>query len=250
MSSTRDWDADTYHRVSTPQARWAETVLERLELRGDETVLDAGCGTGRVTAMLLERLPDGRVVAVDGSASMVEAAREALPADRVDTLVADLAELELDAPVDAVFSNAVFHWVPDHDRLFARLHAALEPGGRLVAQCGGEGNIAAFKDVMQAVGDREPYAPYLGGWQPWNYASPIATQDRLRRAGFEDIRCWRTESRVAPEDDAGFATSVCLGSHLERLPEELREPFTADVLRAAGEPLLLDYVRLNILATA
>jgi trans-aconitate 2-methyltransferase len=247
---TRDWDAATYHRVGTPQARWAERVLERLDLRGDETVLDAGCGSGRVTAMLLERLPEGRVIAVDSSPSMVAAAREALPADRVDTMVCNLVDLELDEPVDAVFSNAVFHWVLDHDRLFERLHAALRPGGQLVAQCGGKGNIAAFKAAMEAVAAREPYAEHIAGWKPWNYASPDVTEERLRRAGFAQARCWRTDEPVEPEDPESFVSTVCLGAHLDRLPEDLREPYTADVLVVAGEPLLLEYVRLNIDARA
>jgi trans-aconitate 2-methyltransferase len=247
---TRDWDAATYHRVGTPQARWAERVLERLDLRGDETVLDAGCGSGRVTAMLLERLPVGRVIAVDSSPSMVAAARETLPADRVDTMVCNLVDLELDEPVDAVFSNAVFHWILDHDRLFARLHAALRPGGRLVAQCGGEGNIAAFKAAMEEVAAREPYAEHIAGWTPWNYAAPEATEERLRRAGFAQARCWRTHEPVEPEDPESFVSTVCLGAHLDRLPGELREPYTADVLEVAGEPLLLEYVRLNIDAQA
>src|SRR4051794_41268429 len=141
---SRSWDAAAYHRVSAPQLEWAEKVLERLPLEGDETVLDAGCGAGNVTQLLLDRLPRGHVVAVDSSESMVEHARQALDPDRTTVLQADLAELELDEPVDAAFSNAVFHWVPDHDALFARLHAALRPGGPLVAQCGGEGNVARF----------------------------------------------------------------------------------------------------------
>jgi trans-aconitate 2-methyltransferase len=250
VSATRDWDAHTYDRVSTPQVQWAEQVLGRLELRGDETVLDAGCGSGRVTAMLLERLPRGRVVAVDGSPSMIDAAREALPPDRVQFLVTDLVHLSLDAPVDAVFSNAVFHWIADHDRLFAALHAALRPGGQLVAQCGGEGNVAAFLAAMARVGGRKPYARHLAGWRPWNFASPEATEERLRRAGFAQARCWRSERRVVPEEAASFARTVCLGAHLDRLPESLREAYVSDVLRAAGQPLVLDYVRLNILARA
>ncbi|MFL5902966.1 MAG: class I SAM-dependent methyltransferase [Solirubrobacteraceae bacterium] len=247
---TRDWDAATYHRVGTPQARWAERVLERLDLRGDETVLDAGCGSGRVTAMLLERLPSGRVIAVDSSPSMVAAAREALPADRVDTMVCNLVDLELAEPVDAVFSNAVFHWILDHDRLFERLHAALRSGGQLVAQCGGEGNIATFKAAMEEVAAREPYADHIAGWTPWNYAAPGVTEARLRRAGFAQARCWRTDEPVEPEDPESFVSTVCLGAHLDRLPDELREPYTADVLEVAGEPLLLEYVRLNIDARA
>jgi len=247
---TRDWDAATYHRVGTPQARWAERVLERLDLCGDETVVDAGCGSGRVTAMLLERLPEGRVIAVDSSPSMVAAAREALPADRVDTMVCNLVDLEVDEPVDAVFSNAVFHWILDHDRLFERLHAALRPGGQLVAQCGGEGNIAAFKAAMEEVAAREPYAEHIAGWTPCNYAAPDVTEERLQRAGFAEARCWRTDEPVEPEDPQSFGTTVCLGAHLDRLPDELREPYTADVLEVAGEPLLLEYVRLNIDARA
>jgi trans-aconitate 2-methyltransferase len=247
---TRDWDAATYHRVGTPQARWAERVLERLDLRGDETVLDAGCGSGRVTAMLLERLPSGRVIAVDSSPSMVAAAREALPADRVDTMVCNLVDLELAEPVDAVFSNAVFHWILDHDRLFERLHATLRSGGQLVAQCGGEGNIAAFKAAMDMVAAREPYAEHIAGWTPWNYAAPDATEASLRRAGFAQARCWRTDEPVEPEDPESFVSTVCLGAHLDRLPDELREPYTADVLEVAGEPLLLEYVRLNVDARA
>jgi trans-aconitate 2-methyltransferase len=91
---TRDWDAATYDRVSSPQVEWAGPVLDRLELRGDETVLDAGCGTGRVTAVLAQRLPRGRVIAVDGSPAMVAEARKRLPGD-VDVRVADLLELTL-----------------------------------------------------------------------------------------------------------------------------------------------------------
>jgi trans-aconitate 2-methyltransferase len=250
VSSTREWDAETYHRVSTPQVQWAEQVLGRMELRGDETVLDAGSGSGRVTAMLLERLPRGRVVAVDGSAAMVDAARETLPADRVRFLVGDLVDLSLGEPVDAVFSNAVFHWIRDHDRLFAALHAALRPGGRLVAQCGGEGNVAAFHDAMHAVGEHEPYAEHLAGWWPWNFASPEQTEERLRRTGFVDVRCWRSDSRVQPVDAASFTATVCLGAHLDRLPATLRDAYVKAVLQAAGQPLVLDYVRLNIEARA
>src|SRR5215218_10706344 len=124
----RDWDGATYDRIADPMTRWGTGVLERLPLAGDETVLDAGCGSGRVTERLLERLPRGRVIAADASESMIEKAREKL-GDRVDYLVADLTELELSEPVDVVFSTATFHWISDHDRLFARLHAALVPGG-------------------------------------------------------------------------------------------------------------------------
>src|SRR5204862_558549 len=133
----------------------------------------------------------GRVVAVDGSAAMVARAREAL-GPGAEVIESDLLDLELEEPVDAVFSTATFHWILDHDRLFARLHAALRPGGRLVAQCGGEGNVAAFKAAMEEVAAREPYAEHIAGWTPWNYAAPDATEERLRRAGFAPARRRRT----------------------------------------------------------
>src|ERR1700744_4873502 len=185
-STTRDWDAATYKRVALPHEDWARAVLDRLGLEGSETVLDAGCGSGRTTAIVIERLPEGRVIAVDGSPSMVEEVRSVLrPQDTA--LVSDLTKLELDEPVDAIFSTAVFHWVMDHDALFARMRAALREGGRLAAQCGGEGNIASFRVAGEEVARREPYAAYLDGTDGlWNYAAPDVTEGRLRAAGFID----------------------------------------------------------------
>ena len=240
----RDWNAQSYERMSAPIEAMGRDVLSRLDLRGDETVLDAGCGTGRVTQALLERLPRGRVIAVDGSPSMIEQARERLPHDRVEFLVADLAALVLPQPVDAVLSTATFHWVPDHDALFTRLHDALKPGGPLVAQCGGAGNIAS---VLAAI-DRVDH-PALRGWPgPWRFETPEATEARLRRVGFTDVTCWRSEVPVVTEDDFQYFATIMLGSHLERLPEPEREPFIAAVLAELPRPIVIDYVRLNITA--
>jgi trans-aconitate 2-methyltransferase len=244
---SRDWNAASYDRVSGPQASWAEGVLERLPLHGDETVLDAGCGSGRVTAMLLERLPEGHVVAVDAAPSMVEHAREVLPADRTTVFCASLTDLVLDEPVDAVFSNAVFHWIADHELLFRRLHDALKPGGRLVAQCGGKGNIDAFRRLADEVAAEPPYAEHMAGFRgPWNYASPEDTEALLTAAGFDDVRCWLQPWPVTPDDPLEFARTVCLGNHLEALPEPLREGYADEVVRRSGAPLTLEYVRLNI----
>jgi len=242
---TRDWDAATYDRVSTPQVEWAERVLARLPLRGDETVLDAGCGSGRVTKLLLARLPHGHVVAVDATRSMVEHARDALDPGRATVFQADLTELELDEPVDAAFSNAVFHWIADHDALFTRLHAALKPGGLLVAQCGGKGNVARFHAAATSVDAEEPYAEYLAGWTgPWHFAGAEETAGRLERAGFTDVETWLEPYPVSPPDPTGFLRAVCLGPHLRQLPEELRDDYVDAVGERCGAEL--DYVRLNI----
>ncbi len=245
-SATRDWDAGTYHRVSVPHEEWARSVLDRLPLQGDETVLDAGCGSGRVTGLLIERLPEGRVLAVDGSASMVEKVRETLrPGD--EALVSDLTELQLEQQVDAVFSSAVFHWVLDHDLLFRRLAVALRPGGAIAAQCGGAGNIDRLRRISGEVAASEPFAPYFEGFgEPWNYAGAEETEARLTAAGFADVRCWLQPWTIEPPEPPKFLRTVCLGPHVDRLPEELQEPFIERVLAAETQPLRLEYVRLNI----
>jgi trans-aconitate 2-methyltransferase len=248
--ATRDWDAKSYQRVSVPHEEWARSVLDRLPLVGGETVLDAGCGSGRVTGLLIERLETGRVVAVDGSPSMVESVREVLrPGD--EALVVDLTELSLRDPVDAVFSSAVFHWVLDHDSLFERLHTALARGGRIAAQCGGAGNIARLRANCEEVASREPYARYFEGFsEPWNYAGAEETEARLRAAGFVDARCWLQPWTIAPPEPAEFLRTVCLGPQVDRLPGDLRGRYVDDVLAAEAQPLKLEYVRLNIEAVA
>ena len=248
-SPPRDWDAATYHRVADPQEEWASEVIDRLELAGDETVLDAGCGSGRVTRLLLERLPRGHVVGVDASPSMIAKARESL-GDEVELIVSDLLELEPPEPVDAVFSNATFHWILDHRRLFERLHAALRPGGRVEAQCGGIGNVEEFLNSIESVNGDERFAPYLRGISSvWNFASPGDTEVRLLNAGFERARCWLEDRPVQPRDPRGYLEAVCLGPHLDRLPEGLRASYMDAALEVIPRPLTLDYVRLNISAS-
>lgn len=249
-SSSREWDAETYDQVSDPQFNWGMEVLERLELRGDETALDAGCGSGRVTEELLARLPDGHLIAVDGSEAMITKAHERL-GDEVDYAVADLAELEREQPVDLVFSTATFHWILDHDLLFRRLRAVLRPGGRLVAQCGGEGNVARHAQAIVAAASQPEFGQHLGAASAlWNFAGLEETEARLRGAGFTDVRCWLEPKPVQPADPLAFTSTVTLGPLLAQLPEEKRRPFAEAVLAESEHPLVLDYVRLNIEAVA
>ena len=250
-SGAVDWDAATYHRLADNQEEWGTEVLERMELRGDETALDAGCGSGRVTRLLLERLPDGRVIGIDASPSMIEEARVNLESfgDRVDLRIGNLLDLDLHAELDAVFSNATFHWVGDHDRLFARIAAALGPGGALEAQCGGEGNVAEWKRAVEATIGDERFAPYFRGMsQPWNFASVADTEARLERAGLVVERVWLEHRTVEPPEPREYVRSVGLNPHLARLPDDLHESFIDTVLGSMLRPLHLEYVRLNISA--
>jgi trans-aconitate 2-methyltransferase len=244
----RDWDAATYDRVSDPQLGWAREQLARLSLTGSETVLDAGCGPGRVTALLADLVPRGRVYAVDVAPSMVQHTRTAL-GDRVTAFCQDLVELAIPEPVDAVFSNATFHWVPDHPALFAAIHHTLKPGGRLVAQCGGYGNIDVFRRLADDVAQTEPFAPHFVGWRgPWNYASAEQTAERLSAAGFTEVETWLEPKPTPLADPRPFVQTVCLVRHLDRLPEAMRGPFIDAVLKRSGVPFVLDYVRLNMTA--
>jgi len=168
----------------------------------------------------------------------------------VEYQVADLAELEVAQPVDLIFSTATFHWIADHDRLFARLHAALKPGGRLVAQCGGEGNVAEYAGAIARAAAAPEFAAHFETMEGmWNFAAPGETEAKLRNAGFAAMRCWLQPKPVTPAQPLEFATTVTLGPHLARLPDELKRPFAEAVLAEAGNPLRLDYVRLNIEAT-
>jgi trans-aconitate 2-methyltransferase len=241
-----DWNAASYDRVADPQARWGAEVLERLPLEGDERVLDAGCGTGRVTELLLARVPRGEVVALDVSVAMLDEARRRLAprGERVSYIHADLGQpLPIEEPVDAILSTATFHWVPDHDALFANLAAVLRPGGRLVAQCGGFGNIARFIEVASSVDPNFVRNSH-------NFQTAEATADRLERSGFVEIETWLSEAPTSFEsipDLEAFLETVCLRVHLASLPEQERAPFVHEVAARMPEPVL-DYVRLNITA--
>jgi trans-aconitate 2-methyltransferase len=253
----REWDGSSYDRISQTMEALGLEVLARLELSGAEVVLDAGCGSGRITQALIERLPRGHVIAVDESASMVDAARRRLQDAgdgvdvRVELRVADLLELELEQPVDAILSTATFHWIADHERLFRRLHGTLVAGGRLVAQCGGEGNIDILRGKAAAVLALEPYARHFTDWRaPWNYAGAGETRERLLAAGFSSAECWLASAPRQPQEPREFLSTIVLGPHVQQLPEDLRERFMDEVLAALGEPVVVDYVRLNIDAVA
>ena len=244
----RDWNAPTYDRIADPQATWGRSVLDRLELTGDERVLDAGCGTGRVTELLLQRLPRGRVVALDASPSMLDEAgrRLADARDRLDLVRADLAKpLPVTGKVDAILSTATFHWVADHAALFRNLAAVLRPGGQLVAQCGGAGNIASVIAALLTL--PPPHDRWPG---PWNFAAPDETRRHLEAAGFEDIHVW-LHDEPTPLEPGGpletFLATVILGAHLDRLPPQDHPTFVRAVAARLPRPEL-DYVRLNIIA--
>lgn len=238
--SPREWNASSYDEVAAPMTTRGLELVNGLRLRGDERVLDAGCGTGRVTARLLERLPEGEVIALDGSQAMLDAAGERFGDDPRVTLVhADLGgPLPLEDPVDLVISTSTFHWVLDHDALFAGLFAVLRPGGRLRGECGGTGNIANVLVALAELGVEE---------EDKGFAAPKETVARLQRAGFADAWADLTPrpEPVAAERLEQFLTTVVLGGHVQRLGPERGAQLVHDVAARLPAPVI-EYVRLNL----
>ena len=252
-----DWNAERYHEVSSPQQAWALRVLERLPLEGQERVLDLGCGSGKITAEIAARVPRGRVVGIDRSDSMLAAAarwfRESAAA--VPLAQADGSALPFNRAFDAVFSGATFHWIHDHAALFRSIVTALRPGGRLVAQCGGVGNLATLNARAARLMNERRFCSYFHDWvEPTNFADVESTKRRLAAAGFAEIDVW-LEAAPTPFESAEayqqFIATVCVRLQLARLPLDERRAFLRQLTLEAAEdtpPFTLDYCRLNISA--
>ncbi len=259
MASHTHWDAEVYDRIGTPMRRWAQEVIADLDLRGDETVLDAGCGSGQVTLDLLERLPRGKIYAVDSSPEMIAKLTATLREKGFTNVVpiqADLTDFDLPEPVDAIFSNAVFHWIQDDDGLFGSLFRATKPGGRLRAQCGGGRIFARLMAAVREVVAGEPYAAHLRDYRDGKkYRSPGEAKAAMERAGWREVRAWTFEAPVSfdsPDDAALYLRTIILRDHVARLPEGIGDAYVRDVVAAYlarhGPPFTADYVRLNLSA--
>lgn len=250
--TTQDWNAPDYDRTNAGIIALGREVLGRLELTGSETVLDAGCGSGALTQLIAERLPGGHVIGVDASPRMIEFARERLAgAANVELIHADLAALDLGGrKVDAVFSAATFHWIHDHDRLWRNLRAVMNDDAKLVAQCGGKGNIASVIAAIELVAAQPQWSAALGDFTPHFFAGPAETERRLAAAGFDSAHAWLEETPVYPVDIGKHLREVIMSAHAKRLPPGEFERFAAAVDAQLGERDFVDYVRLNIDATA
>ncbi|HWG73059.1 MAG TPA: class I SAM-dependent methyltransferase [Acidimicrobiales bacterium] len=239
-----EWDAKTYDALPLPHSRWGAGVVARLGATSGETILDLGCGTGRDVERVLDSVPDARIVGVDGSKQMLARARDRFAGrpGRVTLMWADLREpLHLDGPVDAAMSVAALHWVYDHDTVFDSVARALRPGGRFVAEWGGEGNIAGVRAAVERVGgDARPAAR--------EFANVADTSRRLVEAGFVDVSVALVEDPAfleRGEQLEAFLATVILGADLRDMAAERRGPFVEAVAAALPEPVI-DYVRLQV----
>lgn len=241
-----EWDARRYDTMPLPHEQWGTGVVRRLGPEPDELLLDLGCGTGRDVEYLLAVQPAVEVVGVDASTAMLaEFDRRFEGRGGVRSVHADLTQplrteqLGLSRPVDGVFSVACFHWVPDHASLFTRIAAVIRPGGRLVAECGGAGNVARVSSAIAAAKGADP--------DHWAFEGADVTRAQLEQADFvvDDVRL-RPDPLVLPDRPAleAYLATVVLGKDLAALPVAEHAEYVSRV--ADGLPdLTIDYVRLE-----
>lgn len=246
------WDAHAYDQYALPHDRWGLEILGRLCLSGTETVLDFGCGTGRDVARLLDVLPGGRVIAVDGSPDMLARLRHRLAdrLDRIDIIQADLRQpLPVAQPVDAVISVATLHWLPDHETVFSNIATVLRSGGRFAAEAGGVGNLdAVLTAVARARPDLRPVTKPARDLR--TFAGVTETIRNLRLAGFVDVEVELVADPMSVPADM-FETllaTVVLVPEVSAMTAAERPAFVRAVADELGQPVI-DWVRLRLFAT-
>jgi trans-aconitate methyltransferase len=229
------WNAADYAEHSAPQFAWAQELIAKLGLRGDESVLDIGCGDGKITAVLAARLPGGSATGIDSSENMLDLASERFPPALYPNLrfqLMDAVNLTYENEFDVAFSNAVLHWIPDQLAVLHGVHRALKRGGRLLFQMGGRGNIAEILPVVEEIMAREPWRPYFTGFVfPYYFFGPEEYEEWLEQAGFQTQRVElipKDMPRVGKKGLVGWIRSTWL-PYLEPVPAENRLAFIEEI---------------------
>lgn len=231
------WNPSDYRRHSSAQQLWARELIDKLRLRGDEAVLDLGCGDGKVTAEIAARVPQGSVLGVDRSEGMIDFARSSFPAEAFPNLrfrTADARALPFAGEFTVVFSNAALHWVRDHRPVLHGIARSLKPGGRTLLQMGGQGNAAGVLSVLDELTASSPWREHFDAFScPYGFHSPADYRIWLEEAGLEPRRV-----ELIPKDMihagsdglAGWIRTTWL-PYTERVPEADRDAFVAEVVR-------------------
>lgn len=238
------WNPEDYAKNSDVQLKWAQELRQNLNLQGNESVLDVGCGDGKITADFATTLTSGRVMGVDSSPEMIAYATRTYPSKQYSNLsfaCVDARSLDFDQEFDLCFSNAVLHWVDNHPAFLRGAHQSLRGGGRLVISCGGKGGAAEVLQVFSELVVCESWQPYFGGFRnpyffygdqdylPWleevGFAVKrleLVTKDMTHR-GKDDLASWiRTTwmpfTQCVPESERDNFISQFVETYVERIP--------------------------------
>jgi trans-aconitate methyltransferase len=229
------WNPEDYLHHSGEQEKWARELIPKIGLRGDERVLDIGCGDGKITAEIARFLNDGTVLGIDSSPEMIEFAKNAFMNGFKNLAFhcIDVREMLFAREFDVVFSNAALHWVKEHGPVLRRINQALRPGGRAVLQMAGEGNASAVVETMSTVTGKEPWLPFFEGFVfPYAFYGPDAYRGMVSEAGLVPRRIElipREMTQKGRDGLAGWIRTTWL-PYIQRLPMEMRDRFVEDVV--------------------
>ncbi len=230
------WDSNDYARHSSVQYEWARELIAKLDLRGTESVLDIGCGDGKVTAAIAEHVPDGREVGIDKSEDMIHTVEKSFPPSKYQNLTfcrMDASQLEFDNEFDVAFSNASLHWVKDHLPVLTGVKRGLRRAGRVLFQMGGKGNAREVLEVLEKLADRDSWKPYLQGFPfPYGFYGSDEYRPWLKEAGLREKRLElipKDMKQKGKEGLAGWIRTTWL-PYTERVPTALRDTFIAEIV--------------------
>jgi trans-aconitate methyltransferase len=231
-----NWNPHDYAKNSSAQLTWARELIARLDLTGSESVLDVGCGDGKITAEFARSLPNGFVLGVDSSADFIAYACEHYPQSEFTVLQFEQMDarcLKADRRFNFIFSNATLHWVDDHRAFLDSAATLLHPEGRLILSCGGEGNASAMVAALDTLISSPDWSPYFQGFEfPYFFYSPNDYSVWLPDAGFSAVQCALVSKDMThdgPEGLAGWLRTTWF-PYIQRLPEDLQARFTKDLV--------------------
>jgi len=257
-NNNHSWDAQTYDKVSSNvQLGWGRKLLEKRRWIGNEIVMDAGAGSGNLTKVLADEVPQGHVYAVDADANMVQQAKSNLASCRNAQVVhSSMDKVSLPTELDVIFSNAALHWVLDQEGVFLHLWQLLKPNGELLIDYGGHGNLERPLSVIFEIMQSEQFKEHFANWkQPWYFPKPDETERLLQKVGFKEIRVDLTSQITSFPDRQSFATfvrTVVMKPFLGYLPDTNRKERFVEVFlndfEGHGWPWSLEFMRLTISA--
>ncbi|HJP30487.1 MAG: methyltransferase domain-containing protein [Candidatus Latescibacteria bacterium] len=236
MGAGYQWNPKDYARNSTAQLDWARELIGKLDLHGDEDLLDIGCGDGKVSAALSDLLPRGRVLGIDSSSAMVVLAQSSHPQSQHANLSfaqADARTLSYEARFDVVFSNATLHWVQGHEAVLAGIDCSLKPGGRFLLQMGGRGNAAAIVTVMEEMIASPRWAKHFEDFAfPYGFYGPEEYDTWMASTALLPASLALIPKEMVHEDAAaltGWARTTWL-PYTQRVAEAEREIFVDELV--------------------